>query len=483
MTDCRTQIHRTESVASPDVDGAGRAFAPGNIRTGNALIACQPPVTAQDLRQPLSARAIFRQWLPAVLLVGAMVSMTGCRSLRPSDGEGLFAKNDLLSTKGIRGPLERALSGEDDVLTRGARFSEAGQRRADAARKLFDEKKYAEALTRYKAIAKKYPESSAGEEAWFRIGECHFAMGEFPAAQDAYDKLFVDYPSTKYVADSSRRLFTIARTWLEITDPAGQSQIKTVSQENEIEGPKPESSASDPSVKYGLIPNFLDKSRPVFDTKGRARNALKSIWLNDPTGPLADDALMLTASYYMRRENYIEADRYFEILREEYPDSPHLEDAFVLGSHVKQLSYRGPFYDGTSLASASNLKERTLQLFPDSEDRQQIRKDLQRLHLLEAQRAWSRVDFYRRKDNPRAVAIQCMQVITEFPQTRYAEMARTEIRRINPAAVRGLPGVAEFMQSLPSARESATETPDSSPSESRVKSVSASGTQSPVSRL
>ncbi|HIE98351.1 MAG TPA: outer membrane protein assembly factor BamD, partial [Fuerstia sp.] len=457
MTNCRTQTKQTEPVASAEVDeGSGRLP---------------------------SVRTILQVWIPAVLLTGVFVSVTGCRSFRPSDGEGIFANSDLLSTKGIRGPLERTLSGQDDVLSRGARFSEAGQRQAVAARKLFDEQKYPEALKRYKAIAKKYPESSAGEEAWFRIGECHFAMQELPAAQDAYDKLFVDYPSTKYVADASRRLFTIAKTWLEITDPLGQSQIKTVSQENEIEGPKPESSSSDPSAKYGLIPNFFDKTRPIFDTKGRARNALKSIWLNDPTGPLADDALMLTASYYMRRDNYIEADRYFEILREEYPDSPHLEDAFVLGSHVKQMSYRGPFYDGTSLISASNLKERTLQLFPDSEDRQQIRKDLQRLHLLEAQRAWSRVDFYRRKDNPRAVAIQCMQVITEFPETRYAEMARTEIRRINPAAVRGLPGVAEFMQSLPSASESATETPESSPSESRVKSVSASGNRSPVSRL
>ncbi len=457
MTNCRTQTNQAESVTSSEV-----------------IEECGP--------RP-SMRTILQRWLPAVLLAAVFVSMTGCRSFRPSDGEGLFANSDLLSTKGIRGPLERALSGEDDVLTRGARYSEVGQRRADAARKLFDEQKYPEALKRYKAIAKKYPESSVGEEAWFRIGECHFAMREFPAAQDAYDKLFVDYPSTKYVADASRRLFTIARTWLEITDPAGQSQIKTVSQENEIEGPEPVSSSRDPRVKYGLIPNFLDKTRPVFDTKGRARNALKSIWLNDPTGPLADDALMLTASYYMRRDNYIEADRYFEILREEYPDSPHLEDAFVLGSHVKQLSYRGPFYDGTSLVSASNLKERTLQLFPNSKDRQQIRKDLQRLHLLEAQRAWSRVDFYRRKDNPRAVAIKCMQVITDFPETQYAEMARTEIRRINPAVVRGLPGVAEFMQSLPAASEPATETPDLSPFDSPVKSVSASGDQSPFSRL
>ena len=430
-----------------------------------------------------SVEAVLRTALPVVLLVGAFVCTTGCRAWSPDYRAARSWSGDFIA-EGRKHPVFGALAPkEDDVLVRGARYSEAGRRRADAARELSEEKKYPEALKSYRAIAKKYPESSVAEEALFQIGECYFAIGEFPAAQDAYDQLFVDYPSTKYVSETSRRLFTIARTWLEITDPVGQSQIKTVSQENEIEGPKPVSSARDPSVKYGLIPNFFDKTRPLLDTKGRARNALKSIWLNDPTGPLADDALMLTASYYMRRGNYVEADRYFEILRDEYSDSPHLEDAFVLGSHVKQMSYRGPFYDGTSLASATNLKERTLLLFPDSEDRQQIRKDLQRLHLLEAQRAWSRVDFYRRKDNPRAVAIQCMQVITEFPETRYAEQARAEMRRIAPAVVRGLPGVAEFMQSLPPARESAPETLEALPSDSPVKSVSASGNKFPVSRL
>lgn len=430
-----------------------------------------------------SAEAVLRMGLAIALFAGTLVCSAGCRAWPSSVASWRSDFVEGSDTQHILGPLARQLPTGDDPLTRGARYSEAGQRRVTAARNLFDAKKYPEALKSYKAIAKKYPESIVGEEAWFQIGECHFAMGEYPAAQDAYDTLFVDYPSTKYVADTSRRMFTIAKTWLEVTDPVGQSQIKTVSQENEIEGPEPVSSSSSPSAKYGLIPNFFDKSRPMLDTKGRARNALKSIWLNDPTGPLADDALMLTASFYLRRNNYVEADRYYEILRDEYPDSPHLEDAYVLGSHVKQMSYRGPFYDGTSLVSATNLKERTLQLFPASEDRQQIRKDLQRLHLLEAQRAWSRVDFYRRKDNPRAVAIQCMQVITEFPETRYAEQARSEIRRINPSVVRGLPGVAEFMQSLPPVSESGPETLEALPSDSSVKSVSASGSRSPVTRL
>lgn len=411
-----------------------------------------------------------------VVLVCVMVVLPGCRSFRPSDGEGLFASSNLLSTDKIRGPLERALHNEEDALTRGEKFSSAGQREVEVARKLFDEGKYPEAVKSYKKIANKYAESSIGEEAWFRLGESYFAMQQYPKAQDAYSKLFADYPSTKYVADASRRMFSIAKIWLEVSDPTSGSQIKTVSQQTETdsdESAQTLSSPGDPSVRFGLVPNFFDKTRPLVDTRGRAREALKSIWLNDPTGPLADDALMLTASYHLRRGDYIEADRYFEILRDEYPDSPHLEKAFVLGAHVKQASYQGPMYDGTSLVSAENLKERTLSLFPDSEDRQQVRQDLKKLYLQKAQRAWSKVEIYKRKDNSRAIAINCMQVITEFPDTTYAAMARQEIRQIDPRVLRGLPGMSEFLETLPSLSIGPPSSDNTSP-EQPVKSVGSS---------
>lgn len=409
----------------------------------------------------------------AVLWVLAIaVGLPGCRSLRPADGEGIFAAKDMLSTDRIRGPLERALYNEEDALSRGEKFSAEALQKVELARKQFDGRNFGQAARTYKSIAKKYPDTSIGEEAWFRMGECYFAMKEYPKAQDAYDKLFADYPSTKYVSDASERMFEIAKIWLEVSDPVAKSAIRTVSDENGTAAePAPEQNSS-PSARYGLIPNFFDPTRPVLDTRGRARNALRSIWLNDPTGPLADDALMLTASYYLQKGNFLEADRYFEILREEYPDSPHLEDAFVLGSHVKQMAYQGPYYDGTSLVSAENLKQKTLTLFPNSKDRQQVREDLGRIYLLKAQRAWSNVELWKRKDNPRAVAIQCMQLMIDYPDTRYAEMARRELQAIDPRRLQDLPGLPEFLASLPEQAPASSGSDEANSDEPPVKSVS-----------
>jgi len=216
-------------------------------------------------------------------------------------------------------------------------------------------------------------------------------MQQYAKAQNAYDQLFEDYPSTRYVEPVTRQMFTIARNWLEVSEPAARGAVRTVSAETTIEEPPPPPPSRDPTLKWRILPNFHNKTRPVFDTQGRALAALKSIWLNDPTGPLADDALMMTASYFLQKGSHIDADRYFQILREEYSESPHLEEAFVLGSHVKLMSYQGPYYDGTSLAGAEKLTEQTLQLFPNIEDRQRLKQDLGKLYLARAERAWMKV--------------------------------------------------------------------------------------------
>lgn len=404
-------------------------------------------VTADSSRVP--ARGQRQGGAMITVLLAAVICCSGCRSLRPSDREGLFAATDMFNTDRIRGPLERALHNEEDALTRGEKFSDEALRTVDQARKQFDEGKHDAAIRTYKQIAKKYPETSIGEEAWFRMGESYFAQKKYPKAQEAYDKLFKDYPSTRYVSDASERLFEIAKIWLDVADPASRTAIRTVSAETGSPVP-PEVESRSPSERFGLIPNFFDSTRPLFDTSGRARMALKSIWMNDPTGPLADDALMLTASYYLQRDDHLEADTYFEILRSDYPDSPHLEDAFVLGAHVKQMSYQGPHYDGTTLIAAEDLKQKTLTLFPNSDDRQQVRKDLRKIYLLKAQRRWSEVEFYKRKDNPRSVAIMCMQLISEFPDTRYAELARQELKRIDRRLIAHLPEMSRFLDSMSS---------------------------------
>ena len=391
-------------------------------------------------------------WLRSVLICAVLVSalLSGCSTFSRDSDSGTMDLSSMLRPGSIRGPLERSLFGSENPLEMGRRFTAEERRQVELCRTAFESGDYELAIKRGKKAAKKFKETSLGEEAQFYIAESYYAQGEFGKAQDGYDQLFQDYPSTRYVEPATRRLFAIAREWLEISDPVAKSSIRQVSGEKVVEEGPPPKPSSDPTLRVPILPNFHDKSRPWFDTQGNALKCLKSIWMNDPTGPLADDALMLTATYYQRKQNYVEADRYFEILRDEYPDSPHLEDAFVLGSHVKQMSYQGPYYEGRELKGAQKLKEQSLHLFPASLERQQIRTDLQKIYLQEAERAWVEVEYYQKKRNPRAVAVACIQLISEYPDTPYAKDARTILRSVDRRELKKLPQeVTDFVNAMP----------------------------------
>lgn len=405
--------------------------------------------------------------IPLLVLISIM---PGCAAFSKDGESGRTGLADMLKPGSIRGPLERRLYGDENPLEMGRRFSAEERREVEQARLAYDRGEYDQSIKLCKKAAKKFKETSLGEEAQFYLAESYYAKGEYGKAQDGFDQLFEDYPSTRYVEPATRRLFAIARDWLEIVDPVAKNQIRQVSGEKVIEDNSPVKKSNDPTVLVPILPNFHNKSRPWFDTQGNALKCLKSIWMNDPTGPLADDALMLTATYYQRKQNFIEADRYFEILRDEYPDSPHLEDAFVLGAHVKQMSYQGPYYEGRDLAGAQKLKEQSLHLFPGSRERPQLREDLQKIYLQQAERAWYEVEYYQKKRRPRAVAIACIQLINEYPDTSFAKDARAILKGIDRSELNGLPDVNEFVSSLPAAEPKPSESSGSR--NGPVKSVS-----------
>ncbi len=407
-----------------------------------------------------------------IFVAGMLLTLfAGCNAFE-RDESGMFGMSKFPGISSVKGPLERALYNEESPLEMGRKFSPEELRQVDECRVAFEAGKYEETIKLSKKAAKEFKETTLGEKAQFYLAESYFALGRYAKAQDSYDQLFEDYPSTRYVEPATRRLFFIGKEWLQIAEPVAKTEIMQVSGEKVIEdSSEPPGKPRDPTLRVPLLPNFHDRSRPVFDTQGNALRSLKSIWMNDPTGPLADDALMLTATYYQRHQNYVEADRYFEILREEYPDSPHLESAFVLGAHVKQMSYQGPYYEGQDLEGARKLKEQSLQLFPVSSHRQQIRKDLDELYLQEAERLWAKVQYYEKKNKPKAIAIACVKLVAEYPDTGYAKEARRMLREIDRKEIQDLPEVMEFLETLPSTEPGPTPERNGEP----VKAVSDPG--------
>ncbi|MFK7820748.1 MAG: outer membrane protein assembly factor BamD [Planctomycetaceae bacterium] len=389
-------------------------------------------------------RGVFATVFSLTLAVLPLTLICGCQSLSMANLNDDDEYNRLSNTDNILGPMARAiqttLTGD---VNESAVASPELTKKLDEANRLYAAGKYGPAASVYRSIANKQKQTAFGEEAQFKLGECLFKQGRYAQAQDAYDQLLEDYPATRNVDAVTQRLFNVARSWLDVPVPAAtQSEIQQAGYEEGGDGSEPQKlNSNDITVQVPLLPNFHDRSRPIFDTRGRAIQALKSIWLNDPTGPLADDALMMTATHFMKRKNFVEADRYYKILREEYPKSPHTEKAFVLGSHVKLMSYQGPEYEGETLQQAKELKEGTLRLFPENPQRQQLRQELQDIYEAEAQRLWVLVEYWQRKNKPRAVALACKQLINEYPESGWAQKARKILAGIDKKLISDLPGL------------------------------------------
>lgn len=421
-----------------------------------------------NTKKPLNRRNGF---LTAAVFSGAIV-LSGCGST--SLFSGRVAAEDQVNDPSrtaisdVMGPTERSLRN----LTRSRRDTPAAQAGTDAdlqkaqqqlefVRQLYDDGKYVEAERAAKKLVntRRATYESPGtrikrlwglddfdtklmyenfgdpveEDALFLMAESQFAQRRLTRAQDSYDDLLNRYPSTRHMDRVTKQMFRMARYWLNFPNDLGEksqnSEVQLASNEEAAEPESMPQSAGGP----GFLPNLTDPSRPVFDSDGRGLQALRSIWLHDATGPLADDALMLAANHNLRVRNFIEAKRLYELLREQYPDSPHLKDAFLLGSHVTLASYEGPRYDGSSLAEARDLKQTMIQIFPDltAQERKMLQGEIDQLHEAEIEKLWELVVYYKRKNVPQSIALHCHLIINRYPNSRYAQLARETLQDLN----------------------------------------------------
>jgi TolA-binding protein len=426
----------------------------------------------------LSQRLIAFRLVAFVLFAGICGSLSGCRS--PLNMTSLLKRDvdkDARSSVDIsdeKGPLERALGVA--LHERGSNgsslLSEEDREEFQSAENLYDQQRYQAAEKAFKQIAKKYKRTTLNlwgdgknekdiyrgtennkyenkqivEDALFMLAESQYQQKKYASAQGTYSALVKEFPSTRYLNVYTRRMFSIARYWLGFPESGKTGDLQLAEFEGDASQTVPaldETSRTnwDPSRRIPILPNFFDNTRPAFDTDGRALEVLRMIWINDPNGPLADDALMMTASYYLRNQNYSEADHMFEILRKEYPKSPHHENALLLGSHVKLMSYQGPAYDSKSLVQAQQLKENMLKTHPGHPTRDRMLDELRNIEEAKAEQDWEDVIFYYQKRKPQAMKVYCNEIIRKHPQTSYAALARSLLAElqagnlVNPRSV------------------------------------------------
>jgi TolA-binding protein len=317
---------------------------------------------------------------------------------KPEDGAG-----GLLNDVGTK----KFVSSIKETVGLGPNEQEA-QRQFELGEANFRGQHYDEAADNFKAAANGWPDSSLAQDALFQLGESYFFGERYPKANNAYEDMLKKYPNSRHLDKAITRQFAIARYWEQHAD-------------------------YDPD--WVTTPNFTDDKLPLFDKLGRAIKAYENIRLNDPTGPLADDAIMATANSYFRRGRWNDADYQYALLIKEYPRSDHQFNAHELGLQCKLRRYQGPDYDGTPLEEAEQLvKTQRKQFHTELTEEQRLRlKDIEaQITQQLASREFKMAEHFDGIEEFGSAKFYYGQVLKKYPGTPLAEQSRTRLAEINP---------------------------------------------------
>jgi outer membrane protein assembly factor BamD (BamD/ComL family) len=258
---------------------------------------------------------------------------------------------------------------------------------------------------------------AVAEEAMYYEAECLRRQGRYPKAADTYNEMLNKFPNGAYKDQAVHHMFEIADYWLDDT-------------RQEMEQWKEKRDGK----RWMVWPIFahIEKSKPFLDEEGRALEKLEQVRYNDMTGPLADKALFLAGSVKFFREDYKEADFYYQQLVDMHPNSPYASEAVKLSLICKQMATGGPLYDGRRVAEARRLVDTALRNYPDlaSKDGEFLNRQLYSITMQQAAKDYEAAEFYRRRGHPCAAYFCYETVRRRYPGTKYADQATERMNEL-----------------------------------------------------
>jgi outer membrane protein assembly factor BamD (BamD/ComL family) len=272
----------------------------------------------------------------------------------------------------------------------------------------------------------------------YYLGEIHFQQGNYVAAHDRFEELIKEFPGTNYLDKAVERENQIGLAWMAYATG------------KEVE----------PTARWSRFRGRL----PLVDTGGHAVAALDHVRMNDPTGPLADDAVMSIARYHADRGDYEAAAIHFDQLVSDHPKSPLMHEALTSSIDSKIKGYLGPEYDVTGLEQARETVHRTMQLFPErlasTEDpeKNDLYKTLDVIADQEAERAYSVGSYYKRAGKVISSEYYFGMIVQKWPKTKWAEKAQVHLVELAklphkeslPSKIMGKPGTDPYNSGMSS---------------------------------
>jgi tetratricopeptide (TPR) repeat protein len=251
----------------------------------------------------------------------------------------------------------------------------------ESARKLYQDGEYARAESVFHKIARDKEASLVlTEEALYFEADCLRLQGHYPRAAELYQAHVEAYQAGRYTSKARQRMFEIANYWLDDT----RKYMEAVKERRA-------------GKRWFVMPvsfvNF-DRTRPLLDCKGHALRLMEKVYLTDPTGPLAEEALFFLGTIKFFEEDYRVADHFYTELIRHHPNGKRAPEAVELSIICKQMATGGSEYDTRLVSEARELVDRARAAYPELARKENFLLD--QLHSINQQQAdkdWKIAEF------------------------------------------------------------------------------------------
>ena len=268
----------------------------------------------------------------------------------------------------------------------------------DWATGLFEARDYARSSKEFIRLVRAYPRSELAPDAQYLAGVSFEMMGRAGAAFSAYKRVVEIYPFSQRFKDSIEREFLIAEEFF-----SGKRM--------ELIGP----------IKVPA----LDKAIEIYE----------HVVQHAPYGEYADRAQMRLGDCTIRQRRYEEANRAFQKVVDEYPNSPLLEKAkFNVAFCARQLSLKAS-YDQSATDEAIGWYEKFIAGHPNSELIPQAQESLKALKTIKADGLAQIARFYETQGKPAAAAVYYREITEKYPDTEPAAQAVARLKEMEQKGV------------------------------------------------
>jgi outer membrane protein assembly factor BamD (BamD/ComL family) len=243
------------------------------------------------------------------------------------------------------------------------------------------------AASALQTVIKNSPNSAHREEAMWLRANALFAMKQYYQAFEQYEELLTQYAGSPHYRDALLKEIEIAELFL-----GGERR------------------------RIWGLPLMIRA-----DSEGL--EILRKVYEHQPAGDLAAKVVLRIAEYHWTKNNWLEAEDYYDKYCREYPNTEAAPFAELRRAKCALERCQGARYDTTCLQLAYDRLKQFEAKFPDAAEKENVAGTLAVIRSQQAEALYQVAARYHRASQPLAAAFYAERLRERFPDSPWNEAA------------------------------------------------------------